>query len=823
MLVPVAAAWLALGCALWASADEVRLKNGQSFTGQVIETEEAVILRAGDGKSRQFSRASIDKIVYDVDAIRFPEVVPFVHRSLEDRDVAVRTGGGRGVVVPVRAEYPLVLFDPTGERAAVEINAPRRIRAPLIAGNWLYVVEHETKPDPKEKIVIGALEQPRPVHALTIRAVDLVQMKEVWTRVLDNNDRKPLLWAFDVSQVQLLPQDEKRLLLLTPKTGSPLDKRRVDPAVVKRFVTVSTLERDGAAVKVGSFDTEDLLGAVNFALAGELLAWQHPVELGAATFYDLRRRAKKGEAAAGKNERLIGLDAPSDLAFFEGPGYVTAYDLRKLGPVKGYPVSTSKLVAVNSEFVILRRVEAGTPAMVFLEPKGGRELFRVPYGAEAGLEYVGRHGKYVVFVDAQAGLLVFDTIKKAAAWRTAEFERGRPLSLASIGNTLYGLQLERLVAMDLHTGRRYWTAPISGVTRLESAGGGLVAGSLQTVRLVRQTRLPAGSTILSADGIPPVLTLDAGALSPPLLLGEAFVCADARGFLRAYDPKAQRWDAGVEAAARPLAGVRPAGVGSIVAIPGAGGMAIFDRAQGKRVADYPLNHLYRGDTFGQTGDVITFKSEETLVAYDLKQNKELWKKKHQGPQADPLRVGDRLFVLTESELLGLNPADGAVVRNYPLERAHAYRSVHADPAGRIVLRLDGLALAQRHERLQRDAWTYRPAVADPAVAASAPGAVALTADRYFFAHAGGELAALSAADGKELWKTPTPKLTSVLLAHADKLYFADRAVGLRVVGAADGKDAAEPVRVSDPAKFLPILMGEAVVFWSSDGYWVPAP
>jgi outer membrane protein assembly factor BamB len=721
------------------------------------------------------------------------------------------------------ADKPVVIVDPSGQKPPVELRYPARIGTPIVEGSWMYLLELKKSIDEKQKVKRGGFEEPRKVQELILHAINLREMKEVFSHTFDTSS-KTHLWEYIEGHYPILVRKEN-LYLFTYKKGFPINaKREVDESKPLSVATFTIVPRDPAKGKPTSSDIPELLGAGVPIEAGDYLLWQEGSGSRKILFYNHKQRKMRQEMATPNQEALVG--AVGRLAYVAAGEALGAYEYvgPQLQPSKGsFPISLKqgRVERLEERWLVVRRLpESGRPALEFYEPTSGKRKFAIPYAAATPLTWIGTHGKYLLCTDSRPALMAYNAANGEPFWIQDKFPPSTGLSVARAGNTLYVTHSDRLYAVDLHTGNIYWSVKTPGLSGILAAGRSPVGTAFKALLFVRETPLPPGAVVPASDGVPPTVRLGTPWLAPPAVEGDALRTMDAEGRLHSADLKTQTWEPPAamieQALPTPLVARGP-----LILSVGNKGLTIFDREQKKAVAAYTLGTQTLPLEPTLEGDVLYLREFGSLLAYDLKARKELWKVPYEGSRSYPGLAEGKIYAMSGPELWVLNAVTGKFESKTKLLNPGPYDSVRLDAEKRVLLMNRGEGLWRRSQTLERDSWAYVTKPADPQAAASFPGWLLVLPDRYLYSHAGGAVVAINPADGKELWKVETPKFTSFLRLHKEVVYFADLSGKLRGVKAADGKDAFAPIEVGVPERFTPLVWNDAAWFWSSDGYLVP--
>lgn len=807
-------------------ADEVHLKNNTVLTGEAVEYDDKVLVLLADGTEKEVPRTSVSRISYSRDFIRFPVFEGYAHRLLDQHGTDIRTSAGRIIMSMGKRDVPVVVVDPTGKNPPAEFLLPDRVGAPIIDGVWLYLLELKATFDDKQKVKIGAFEEPKKIHALTLHAINLRDMKEAYSHTFDNNDKKPLLWEF-VEGVFPVVVRKDDLVLLAPKKGYPIDaKRVVDQSKLQTTSTLHFIPKDPAKGKPVLIDVPELFNT-GITETNDTIVWQEATQARRIFLYDIKRKKVKGEISVANGEGLAG--AMGRLVYTVTPDALNAFDIAGTvaAPAKGggfpIPMKDGRIERLEPRWLVIRRgAEKGRPALEFYDPANGKQKFAVPYGVNNGLQWMGTHGKYLIFTDSRPALMAVNASTGEPFWLQDKFPPSPGLSVARTGNTLYATHADRIHALDLHTGSFYWSAKTVGLQGVLPAGRNPVGYSFSSLAIVREVSLPAGSKVLDPDGIPPVVRFEVPWLAPPQSDGDLLRTVDAFGALRTVDTKTMAWDPPLPMCKDPM-NVPVLGLGPLSVCVSATGVVIFDRDQKKALVTYPVGSESLNQPIPRWGDLLVLRLPDNMLAYDLKARQELWKIPFGGPRTYPVIAGEKLYGITSAELLVMSAAKGKEEQRFKFASQSQYESVHVDAEGRVVLRKRGEAFFRRNQSLERDLWSYEAKGFTPQTSAGFPGWILFAKDRYLFSNAGGSVVALEPGEGKELWKTETPKLTSTMLMHQEAVYFADYAGSLRALKIADGKDVFAPLPVAEPLKYTPMLWNGKVWFWSTDGLLLPTP
>ena len=814
---------LTLSLLLQADTDQVKLKTGEVVAGRLIEMTDAVIVEVDGAAPREIKRAQIETIVYARDFIRFPTIAEFQHPAIRDRTPVVEAAAGRVILTTDRADAPLIVMDPAGRRPPLELAMEGRLRWRAIDGKYLYLMSRTARTDEGQKFMAGGFEEFKTVHTLTFHAVDLIELKEAWTRVFDNNDRDDLYWSFMPAEPAVLIRADG-ILLIADKQGNPVDKktRQLDPSNTRRFATTYEFSKDPLKDRVQSADAEDLLGIPALAEEKNLLVWQDAsVRRPRVVVYDTKKKKVVHERLETPPERLLGV--VGGVAYLSGENYVTAVELKRFTVAKGFPIGIGRgtVERIDGGAIVVRRDDLATPALAFYDLQRGKEISLLRYTKAEDPVWCGRAGKYVLFADKKPSVFAYDTLENKPAWRVTQFSGAGTPGVAIIGNTVYTLLHDRLSAIDLHAGDRHWEVKAPNFGSIQATGGVLAGSFFATVRMVREHPLPDGARIPSATGVPPIIAMGRGGFAAPYEHDGALWSVDAGGKLIRFDFEAKSWDEGTTAVESPIG--YPASVAGATAVfDGLTNHVLFDVEKRETIAAYPRYTQNWPEPVSIAGDVLYLRSQTDVLAYDLKARKELWKRTLPGPNCHPVRAGDRLLALQAKSLTVLDPATGKPGDSFDLRVNNEYRSVHVDAKGRVFLMDSAVKLARRTESLKKDKWLFEPKIENAPEARKLPGHLVMTGDRLLYLHGGNELVGLDPESGETMWTLAVPQRTSPLLLHGDVVYFSDFAAGLRALKVADGTDASPPIAVADAANYWPFVWKGEVWFWSTDGYAVPA-
>lgn len=806
-----------------ADNDRVKLKTGEEVVGRLTELADAVIVEVAGAAPREIKRAQIETIDYARDYIRFPTIAEYRHDGIRDRVPLLEAAAGRVIFTADRSDAPLIVLDPSGRRPPLELPMQGRLRWRTVDGRFLYVMTQSSRTDDAQKILVGSFEESKTVHELTFHAVDLFEMEVAWTRTFDNNDRDDLYWSFVPGEPLALIR-EKEILLIVAKQGNPIDKktRRLDQSTPRRFTTLYEFAKNPAEERVTATDVDDFGEIGPLAESKQILVWQETdLRRQRLVVYDTKKKKIVHERLQSPPERFLGL--VGEAAYLLGENYVTAIDLKKFAEIKGFPIGIGRgtVERIDGGALVVRRADQASPSLVFFDLAKGKELYSLPYGKAEDLLWRGRAGKYILFSDLKPSVIAYDTLTKAPAWRATGFKGPAAPEVAVIGNTVYALAQERLTAIDLHTGERYWEVDAPNVSGLRASGGALAGNFYEAVRLIRERWLPEGARVPSPMGLPPRVVLGHGGFGAPFEHDGALWSLHADGKLVRFDFDALAWDEGTDAVERPIA-FPPTIVGASALFEGLNSHVLYDLAAKKAVASYARYSSPWPESVTIAGNRMYLRSVMDVVAYDLMERKEIWKQKLSGPYSPPAVLGERLLALEAKALTVLDPATGKSGETFALGYGEQFKSVHVDGKGRVYLLDGGAKVARRTESLKKEKWRFEPKVENALEAANLPGPLVMTDERLVYLHGGNELVGLDPETGGAVWTVAVPQRASPLLLHGGAVYFADHAAGLRAVNVADGTDARAPIPVTDPANFQPFLWKGEVWFWSSDGYAVPS-
>ena len=145
----------------------------------------------------------------------------------------------------------------------------------------------------------------------------------------------------------------------------------------------------------------------------------------------------------------------------------------------------------------------------------------------------------------------------------------------------------------------------------------------------------------------------------------------------------------------------------------------------------------------------------------------------------------------------------------------------AELRDRIYSYYRGHKLRKLSAKKDQIVWTYEAKTQTLPATVDWRGWAVATGPHVLFASADREIVAIKAADGKPDWRYEAPDFTGLPLLHKGRLYFTQKARGLVALDVATGKPAWESA-VRDPEAHSPIVWKDAVYFWHSDGYMIPA-
>ncbi len=808
-------------------ADTVTTRQGKKHEGRILDYPQHIEVVPADGKKVAILKGDIAHIEIAPNLIECPEIVPFPFDLVEKAAYDYLSFERTLVCIPRPPGRKIVAIDILPKVQKVwDIDLPDRVGDPIFCGRTLHFIQREEFLDDSKKIRFGAGGVPvsKKICRLTVHAVDLGTGQTSWKLVIDNNDRKDLLWELPQTAPTLFVGPERAILRVL-KTGWPMTpKGEVDKSNTKTFVTVYTYD-----TKAGKLiDTVDIMESLDlksriFLVEDQMILLTYT---GGARFTLLSVGALDGKVKW-KTEEIPGriFDVVGDQAYAVDRTHLYAYSVKTGKALDKWSIqhSDGTIEAIDHNFVYYYRRRQEPRAIIGYDVRKAEKAFEIPMPERDDFKHEMLVGHRLLYTDRAQTLRVFDTLQKKLLWEWKGPGPGTLVNLSLVGSGLTFIKDGRVNHLDLNTGALAWAVRgnFRGIAPVGDAGALAHKLPMGTEILRRRITPPEGAKFFNASGTPLRFALGEDVWSAPALSGDLIYSIASSGTLYAIDPKKGdvAWSVKAAAAApNPL--LVPAAAKGRLAVYAGGSTHVYDTASKARlfqVSDVAL----RPDRATLTGDGLLTVTGAGVMLSDPETGKKLWDSQARRVR-DFFLSGKKAYALTYTDIQEIDLATGETAETFKV------------PPNTSLVAVDGkrvFAAAGPHlvvEAVPRDECreVYKSSQQDLKVALRFKGALAAAGGKAIFSHAAGEVACFdpdARDDSKRtLWSFPAPDFTSALLVHGERVWFAAPGKGLLGLNAATGA-VVWKADVSAASLFTPILHEGKPAFWSIEGWIMQAP
>ncbi len=782
--------------ALAQGTDVLRTRDGREWSGRIREYDRFVELEQPDGSLQRVPRPGILSF-HPAPALRSPEPVPFPSELLErgDHDFLAAPG-----VLFAAARPPgrrLTAIDLASGGRIWDSDRPLRTGAPLLHHRTLYLLERAPS--------TGA--PPASTPRLTHHAVDPATGETRRSLVLESADRKEF-----ASNILLQPAPSLHVLAdrLAVRTF------RQAPDGGARWTALSFVDPKGLTL-AGHLENPALpaLGGRPTFLADRVIT-----QLFSGTQWRLAALGLRDGSLLWQTPWMSGRlhDVHDDAAWFAAPGSgrLSAVDLQsgRIHDTFGVDLDGAVVADVDETRAVLMGGPKAPSQLRLVELRTGTVLWSLPPAPAEDLRFLLRIG-HRIFLAAPAGALrCFDLNARKELWTWSGAGGGAVQHPAALGDGLLFFKDGRATLLDQESGLVRWElkTPWRGLQVLGSEA--ILAPRAAGMDLIRPRTLPPGGRFVGPGELPLCFSLGDETWCPPAFSGGLLYTVSARGRLVALEEETRRVRWELPLSTIPLPGPAAVTVHGARAVVTFGQEAQLIDLEGRKRLQAARHTPYVGGghpPFGPSGFVLS--TPAGLSCLDGS-GTEVW--------ASPLRPvfataasRDAMAVLAASELHVLSLGSGTTRWTIPA------------PPGSTLIAFDGTtavcaqgpsgwhgpdAVGQLHSRFQAKEKDSRKW-------GGFRGQLALADGRVYYAHADGELGCFEAASGKAIWSVPTPAFVHSLRLHEGRLWYSARDGGLHGIDRATGKtEWTRPRR--DVEAWTPVLRGNRVVWWSSEGWLI---
>ncbi len=806
----------AMACLL---ADTVHTRQGRKYEGKVLDYPNHVEVVPAEGKRVIISKADIEHVDIDTNLIECPEIVPYPFHLVERTDYDYVSFERTLVCLPRPPARKVVAFDIFPKIQKVwEIDLPNRVGDAVFCGRNLHLLQREEFLDDNQKYKVNKAPFSKKIHRLTVYAIDLLTGQFSWKLVVDNNDRKDLLWEFLPAPPTLLVTPE-RAVLRVHKTGWPMDsKGNVNKTEQRTFVTVYNYDVKNQKLvdAVDSTDIHDIRSRV-FLSDDQIVVLTFT---GGARFTLLSMGMHDGkvkwrsEEIAGRLHGVVG-----DQLYALDQTHLYAYSMKTGKKVDKWAVqhTDGAIEAIDHNYVYYYRRRQEPRAIIGYDTKKAKKAFEIPMPERDDYKHEMLLGHRLIYTDRNQTLRAFDTLQKKPLWEWRGTGTGNFMNLSLTGSALTFIKDGRIHHLDVNTGNLIWSlrGAFRGLVPVGDAGAVVYKLPLGMELLRRRGPPPEGARFFTASGTPLRFAAGEDTWSIPAFAGDMMYTIGGAGTCYAFDLKKKEiaWSIKLQGAAASA----PSASGGRIAVHAAGAAHVYDASTRTKLFQAP-DVATRPDREYLTGRGLLTMSGGGIALWDAAGGEKIWDSKARRVR-DFVLAGKRAFALTTADIQLVDLESGETEDQAPVPANVTLMAVD----GKRIFAAAGPLMAGETRPGDDFRELFRSPSPDPKVVGRFKGALAASSGRIFFSHAAGEVACID-ADAKDetkriLWSFQTPEFTSPLLLAGGRLWFAAPGKGLFGLKAETGEVEWE-AEVADPSAFTPFICEGKPAFWSNEGWMI---
>jgi outer membrane protein assembly factor BamB len=231
-----------------------------------------------------------------------------------------------------------------------------------------------------------------------------------------------------------------------------------------------------------------------------------------------------------------------------------------------------------------------------------------------------------------------------------------------------------------------------------------------------------------------------------------------------------------------------------------------DSRTGKRIGWIKLGEAIQGSPVvnGRIAYVAVSNSIESVVAFDLRNGKTLWKHRYGDIEVSPLLMHGKLYVgNTRGDFFCIEPGNGTMIWKYQIPENTVHDGFHSSPAGEgsnvVIGGEDGMVYCFDAEK-GTERWRVKTGAsvfATPSIADSV----------VFVGNIAGTMFALDLRSGRTLWRYETHSPIYGNAAIADAAVFFGNLAGALIALRADSGNAIWRTTLEGPINSGPVVAG----------------